>query len=375
MAVKGKMSHRQTIKMLRWQYQNYPNLKTEDMLKALYQSEFGPEHFITEPDACFKILKQEAASCEKRKTGELIEAIGEGFGRVHLGLLDTYGLSIETLFKIFLLSAEKPHGSMPHFRRKLKCLERMTELQGIPFDRNEVHRKCIAYKRSGYPALHHSDEFKREYAPSYRVITKELCNLIPLLCHIDVLLQERNRVIVAIDGNCAAGKTTLADTLSKIYDCNVFHMDSFFLQKHQRSKDRLSEIGGNVDYVRIYTEVLKPVFDGRPFSYSAYDCRTQKMSDPKYVEPKKLNIVEGAYSMHTELADNYDFSVFLNIDRYLQSVRIMKRNGIKMFWRFNKEWIPMENRYFKGMNVRERCDIVFQAKQEALVPRIEETDK
>ena len=42
------------------------------------------------------------------------------------------------------------------------------------------------------------------------------------------LLEEKESVLVAIDGNCTAGKTTLADKLLTEFDCNVFHMDEFF---------------------------------------------------------------------------------------------------------------------------------------------------
>ena len=41
---------------------------------------------------------------------------------------------------------------------------------------------------------------------------------------IDELLAAKNTVIVAIDGKCTSGKTTLASKLAEIYDCNVFHI-------------------------------------------------------------------------------------------------------------------------------------------------------
>ena len=47
---------------------------------------------------------------------------------------------------------------------------------------------------------------------------------------IDLLLEEKDFVLVAIDGKCTSGKTTLASKLTEIYDCNVFHMDDFFLR-------------------------------------------------------------------------------------------------------------------------------------------------
>ena len=67
---------------------------------------------------------------------------------------------------------------------------------------------------------------------------------------IDILLDQNRQVIVSIDGPCAAGKTTLAGKLSELYDCNVFHMDDFFLRPEQRTPARFAQPGGNVDYER-----------------------------------------------------------------------------------------------------------------------------
>ena len=44
------------------------------------------------------------------------------------------------------------------------------------------------------------------------------------------LSDKKERVIVAIDGRCASGKTTLAREIAKRLDCNIFHMDDFFLR-------------------------------------------------------------------------------------------------------------------------------------------------
>ena len=39
------------------------------------------------------------------------------------------------------------------------------------------------------------------------------------------------------------------------FDCNLFHMDDFFLRMEQRTPDRMKETGGNVDYERFYETV------------------------------------------------------------------------------------------------------------------------
>ncbi|MBQ7872120.1 MAG: hypothetical protein IJ357_08260 [Oscillospiraceae bacterium] len=110
---------------------------------------------------------------------------------------------------------------------------------------------------------------------------------------LDALLAQKDMVIVAIDGKCTSGKTTLAAKLAEVYDCNVFHMDDFFLRPEQRTPERFAEIGGNVDYERFNKEVLIPLKAGQSFTYRPFDCSTFTLAAPVCVTPKKLNIIEG----------------------------------------------------------------------------------
>lgn len=45
-------------------------------------------------------------------------------------------------------------------------------------------------------------------------------------------------ILVAIDGRCGSGKTTLGEYLGQVFDCNVFRMDDFFLRMEQRTPER-----------------------------------------------------------------------------------------------------------------------------------------
>lgn len=174
---------------------------------------------------------------------------------------------------------------------------------------------------------------------------------------IDELMSQKEQVIVAIDGNCTAGKTTLAGKLAEIYDCNVFHMDDFFLRPEQRTPERYAEIGGNVDYERFKKEVLIPLKSGTGFSYRPFDCGTFTMIHPVEVTPKKLNIIEGTYSQHPFFGDLYDLKIFLTVDSEVQRERILERPAI-LHKRFFEEWIPMEQRYFDSLLTFSKCDII-----------------
>ena len=165
---------------------------------------------------------------------------------------------------------------------------------------------------------------------------------------INMLLEEKNFVIVAIDGKCTSGKTTLASKLAESYDCNVFHMDDFFLRPEQRTPERFAEVGGNVDYERFHEEVLLPLKSGKAFSYRPFDCSTFTLSDHVIVTPKRLNIIEGTYSHHPYFGNPYDLKILLTIDEETQRRRILDRPEF-LHKRFFEEWIPMENRYFDAL--------------------------
>lgn len=176
---------------------------------------------------------------------------------------------------------------------------------------------------------------------------------------IKLLSRQKDYLIIAIDGNSGAGKSTLAEQLSHIYDCNVFHMDHFFLTPELRTEERLNEAGGNVDYMRFNKEVAEGLKSRKEFCYRTYNCQTGFFEETVTVMPKKINIVEGVYSMHPTLIDMYDLKIFLSLEKEEQSRRILQRSGAKLHKRFLDTWIPLENLYFNTFKIREQCDLVY----------------
>lgn len=162
-------------------------------------------------------------------------------------------------------------------------------------------------------------------------------------------------LIIAIDGKCASGKTTLAYYLRSLYDCNLFHMDDFFLQDSQRTPQRLAQVGGNVDYERFQIEVLEPVKKRQDVIYTPFSCMERQMKASTKITFKRLNIIEGSYSMHPYFKDSYDLRIFMNIEETQQIENIRKRNGEEKLVRFKEEWIPKENAYFEKYEIGRAC--------------------
>ena len=175
------------------------------------------------------------------------------------------------------------------------------------------------------------------------------------------LLEQKDQVIIAIEGGSASGKTTLGKELEQTFDCLVLHMDDFFLRPEQRTKERLEEPGGNVDRERFYEEVIIPLQKGQKIEYRPFDCAAFTIQEPTILEAGKLVVVEGVYSTHPELGRYYDFSVFLEISSELQRERILKRNASDKAELFFTRWIPMEQKYFQAMDVKEQCGMILSA--------------
>lgn len=169
-------------------------------------------------------------------------------------------------------------------------------------------------------------------------------------------MPEKKQILIAIDGSCTAGKSTLAQLLTGEFDCNLFHVDDFFLRPEQRTADRLAEPGGNVDYERFREEVLQPLKTGAAFSYRPYDCGTGKLREPVAAVPKRINIIEGSYSQHPYFGDVYDLKVFLRVSPAVRQQRIRNRPAF-LQKRFLEEWIPMEQRYFAEFAIEEKADL------------------
>lgn len=170
------------------------------------------------------------------------------------------------------------------------------------------------------------------------------------------LTAERETVLVAIDGNCTAGKTTLSRLLEQEFDCNVFHMDDFFLQPHQRTPQRLEEVGGNVDYERFRREVLEPLRREEPVCLQPFDCQTRQLKEAVKMPRKQLNIIEGTYSCHPYFEKPYDLTVFLTVSPEVQQVRVLQRPEF-LHLAFFDLWIPMEQKYFDTYKIAGSCDI------------------
>ena len=174
-------------------------------------------------------------------------------------------------------------------------------------------------------------------------------------------LQHADRPLtVAIDGRCAAGKTTLADRVGRALQgqCNIVHTDDFYLPFACRSADSEQRPAGHMDIERLKSEILLPLSNGNTAIYRPYNCHEDRFLPSVRLDAAKCTIIEGSYSCHPQLRALYDLRIFLDIPKAEQLARLANRDPAALP-AFQSRWIPKEELYFIACQVRENCDKVF----------------
>ncbi len=340
-------------------FARYPQMQPQDAVKLAYQSVFGGGHMILDPGASLEYLRRELAATPQEGGAVLLEPIGGGLCRLHLGAVAASGLRAETVNGLFCYTANHASGTREAFEDRLSALQELADAGEAPFGAAALEEYLAAYREAGMPAVHHSEEFRRAYAPAYRLVPEATRALLPLLRAMDKAIAETGGVRVAIDGRCGSGKSTLGAMLGEIYSAALFHMDDFFLPFERKTPERLAEPGGNVDRERFWEEIgSKPL--GEDVTYRPWNCQTGLLDAPVTVLANPVRVIEGSYSQHPALRGGVDLRVAVSIDPQTQKERILARNGAEKWKQFESRWIPLEEAYFAAVPVYEESDVVLR---------------
>lgn len=169
--------------------------------------------------------------------------------------------------------------------------------------------------------------------------------------------------VLAIDGKCGAGKTTLAQHIGALFDVDVIHLDSFFLPVDLRTPARFAQPGGNVHHERFLEEVLLGIASQKPFSYRHFDCKTMTYSHTIHISNTRPIVVEGSYSLRPDFRPFYTATVYLHVSEQTQVQRILKRNGPAQFQDFANLWIPREDAYLQAFHIASAAHVTVDGEQ------------
>ncbi len=332
--------------------EKYPLMEIQDYVKLAYQNEFGPLH-LAEKERLYKGIQTELAQISGQEGSCTAEKIGNGLSRISFCGLPHPDTDANLLAALMILTMERHNGTMEAFESKLKEIESKFGPEGENW--------LEAYRADGCRPVSHSETYRRAYQPHYRVIKTKYADWFPVLSEIAHLLVSQKSVekplVISIDGRCGSGKSSLAALIKEVFSCNVFHMDDFYLPPHRRSEDWKTIPAGNMDLVRFRQEVLLPVKGEKDVLYRPFDCQTGRLAEPTPVPAAQLTVVEGSYSQHPELSDQYDLKIFLTSDSDVQRARLTAREGEGVH-SFYSHWMPMEERYFAAFDIEKKSNLI-----------------
>ena len=134
--------------------------------------------------------------------------------------------------------------------------------------------------------------------------------------------QPTKPLVLALDGRCGSGKTTLANTLARQFPASItLHTDDFYLPPAQRIRGWEKTPCANMDLARLRDEALRPAYEGQPVQYRAYSCREGAYLPARELAAQPLVILEGSYSHHPLLTGYETLRVFLTCAKEEQTRR------------------------------------------------------
>lgn len=340
--------------VLRTHAERYPAMMPCDAVKLIYQATFGVGHLLADEETVRACIEEERLLLPADiAPGQITEDIGGGFARFYLKReMDTVNSWL--VGTLFLEAGTQCTGTDEQFFERLDILRALMEENIFPFGTDELEAYLASYLAGGIRAVSHSEEYRAAYHPAYRVVSRDMALLLLLLWEIRVRAEQGVSVVVAIDGFCASGKSTLAERLTKMFGARLIHMDDFFLPPPKRTPERFAEPGGNVDYERFNEEVVAHLTDD-VLTYGVFDCSEMAVTHDAVLPKVPVTIIEGAYALHPKFGDYADVCVFMETDEQEQKRRIHERDGEEMLEMFESRWIPFERKYEQAYSIREKC--------------------
>lgn len=140
--------------------EKYPLMEPQDYGKLAFQSEFGPEHLVSDADSVLSYLRREYGELEEGCPAITPEPIGNGLCRFHLAACAEEKLPL--LAELFCRSARDRQGNREGLDARLALLREL--------DMPGMAEWLAEYEAAGCPAVRHSQTYRDAYAPHYRVI-------------------------------------------------------------------------------------------------------------------------------------------------------------------------------------------------------------
>jgi len=145
-------------------------MQIQDVYKLMYQAAMGSGHAVPDSEFVWAWLDRELREMGAGPDEPLLDPISENgeIVRVHLRPYLASGGSVDKLLEAFVHTAND-------FVGKIDTLETNWDnaIRNGFWPAPVMEEFITAMKAQGYPAVHHSDHFRKSYKPAYRVVLQK----------------------------------------------------------------------------------------------------------------------------------------------------------------------------------------------------------
>jgi uridine kinase len=178
----------------------------------------------------------------------------------------------------------------------------------------------------------------------------QVCNLSELVDKVNDSGKKCGRTkIVVIDGPAGSGKTTLAKSLSRLFEkCPIIHMDEIY----EGWENALLKKTSN----DLTDWIINPLLESKTIEFIKYDWNLEKRIEKVVINLPNVLIIEGVGSSSFEISQHACLKLWIEVNKDTGINRVLTRDGQQIQEQM-KKWQSQESKFFIENNSKENSDI------------------
>lgn len=162
------------LKLIQQHLSWYPLMEPRDIYKLLFQGVMGSEHMIPTRQEFIRRMYSEFERLQPDQHQRVLEPVRSDqlLFRLNLRAYKSQPVSIDQLFTALLESARLISGCTTELQTVWGVFVQLCEQGHISkFNISTIQRFTHWLEQMKFPAVHHSEIYRREYQPAYRLIS------------------------------------------------------------------------------------------------------------------------------------------------------------------------------------------------------------
>jgi uridine kinase len=178
----------------------------------------------------------------------------------------------------------------------------------------------------------------------------QVCNLSELVDKVNDSGKKCGQTkIVVIDGPAGSGKTTLAKSLSRLFEnCPIIHMDEIY----EGWENALLKKTSN----DLTDWIINPLLESKTIEFIKYDWNLEKRIEKVVINLPNVLIIEGVGSSSFEISQHACLKLWIEVNKDTGINRVLTRDGQQIQEQM-KKWQFQESKFFIENNSKENSDI------------------